>query len=276
MDMPQVTYHEVISPDGVRLCVCSGGVAGAQPIVFLHGYSQSHLAWAKQFAGPLAREFALVAFDLRGHGFSDKPNDIAAYHESERWAHDVGAVLDALELQRPVLVAWSYGGRVVCDTIASPVGARIGGINFVAGVVASGGEVWGPDARLTGKAADPVPARSIAAARRFLSACFAERPPQDDFETMVAYNAMCPPHVRAMLGGRSLDAKTGLAALRVPVLFTQGLADRIVAPAMSRFGVDTVPGSRISIYDNVGHAPFYEEPERFDRELAAFARSCRQ
>jgi hypothetical protein len=40
---------------------------------------------------------------------------------------------------------------------------------------------------------------------------------------------------------------------------------------MSRRILDLNPAARMSIYQGVAHAPFYERPERFNRELAAFA-----
>jgi len=35
-----------------------------------------------------------------------------------------------------------------------------------------------------------------------------------------------------------------------------------------------VPGARLSLYDGVGHAPFWEEPPRFNRELAQFVKEA--
>jgi non-heme chloroperoxidase len=35
---------------------------------------------------------------------------------------------------------------------------------------------------------------------------------------------------------------------------------------------DTIPGAKLSVYEGVGHAPFWEDAERFNIELAAFVR----
>jgi non-heme chloroperoxidase len=267
-------YHVATSSDGVRLRIRTGGVAGAQPILFVHGFSQSHLTWTKEFAGPLAREFHLVAFDLRGHGWSDKPEGLEAYHDSVRWANDVAAVMAALELRRPVCVGWSYGGRVICDYLATYGDGALAGINFVDAAISGEDELFGDQIGLVGRTANPDPSKSIAATRRFLRGMFAAPVPQDDLETMLAYNSMVPPEIRSKLLGRSIDARAALAALTVPVLFSHGCEDRIVAPAMSRFGASLVPNSSVSLYEGAGHAPFYEATERFDAELADFARRC--
>jgi hypothetical protein len=57
--------------------------------------------------------------------------------------------------------------------------------------------------------------------------------------------------------------------LRVPVLVTHGTMDRIVLPAAGSYTAAQVQGARLSLYDGVGHSPFFEDPTRFNRELAA-------
>lgn len=267
-------YHNVVSADGTRLCVREGGLAGGPPIVFIHGFAQSHLAWSAQFAGTLAAEFRLVAFDLRGHGWSDKPEDEDAYGDARRWAGNVRAVIDALGLEAPVLVAWSYGGRVVCDGLACDGLGDVAGINFVAAVVGDDDDLYGTDIRLIGKTLAREPRAALDASRRFVRACFAAEPSRADFETMLAYNAMVPRTIRSLLLGRPLDARAALRALEIPVLFSHGSADRIIAPRMSEYGVRTIRGARLSLYEGAGHSPFYEAPARFDRELADFVRAC--
>jgi pimeloyl-ACP methyl ester carboxylesterase len=49
-----------------------------------------------------------------------------------------------------------------------------------------------------------------------------------------------------------------------------GRHDRLVRVAMSERIKALHPGNRLSIFAESGHSPFYEEPARFNRELAAF------
>ena len=63
-----------------------------------------------------------------------------------------------------------------------------------------------------------------------------------------------------------------LRALEVPLLVTQGRADTVVLPAMAEHVLATCPTAEASWYDGVGHVPHLEEPERFNRELAALTR----
>ena len=65
--------HSVIGGNGARLHVREWGQADAPAILFIHGWSQNHLCWRKQYESQLADAFHLVAFDLRGHGMSEAP-----------------------------------------------------------------------------------------------------------------------------------------------------------------------------------------------------------
>lgn len=270
----QSEYLEAVSGDGVRLCVRVTGPPDGFPILFLHGFTQSHLAWRRQFEGPLARRFRLIAFDLRGHGWSDKPQDASAYGEPHRWAGDVAAVLAAAAAERAVFVGWSYGGRVILDYAATLGTAAIAGINFVAAVVGDAGEYYGERIGTIRGTLASDPAANIDGTRRFLRACFERQPAEDDFERMLAYNAMVPPAIRAKLLKRKVDGHAVLASLASPALFTQGTRDAIIGRAMCEYGVKTVPGATLSLYEGIGHSPFWEDAERFDRELTDFVRIC--
>ena len=97
--------HTVRGGSGLRLHVREWGKADGPPILFIHGLSQNHLCWAKQYESALADEFRLVACDLRGHGMSEAPLELEHYTDSQLWADDVAAIIEELALDRPVLVA---------------------------------------------------------------------------------------------------------------------------------------------------------------------------
>jgi len=80
--------------------------------------------------------------------------------------------------------------------------------------------------------------------------------------------------VRANLMQRTEDFTPELAALTRPALVTYGAADAVMLPAMAMTIHAHIPGGQMSEYPGVGHAPFLELPDRFNTELAAFARDC--
>jgi pimeloyl-ACP methyl ester carboxylesterase len=84
---------------GVQLAVHEYGTASGKAIVLIHGFSQSHLIWSKQYGSPLAEEFRLICPDNRGHGTSEKPLAAEHYTEADGWAEDVHAVIAGLGLR---------------------------------------------------------------------------------------------------------------------------------------------------------------------------------
>ncbi len=91
---------------GVTLNVVSGG--SGEPIVFLHGFPESHRTWRHQLAD-LARDHQVVAPDQRGFALSDKPEGVENY-ETDRIVADVVALADALGIDGFTLVGHDWGG----------------------------------------------------------------------------------------------------------------------------------------------------------------------
>lgn len=56
------------------------------------------------------------------------------------------------------------------------------------------------------------------------------------------------------------------------MLVTHGEKDRLLAVPMAQFTAATVRGAQLSLYAKSGHAPIWQEPARFNRELAQFVR----
>lgn len=262
---------------GLRLHVREWGRPHGPPILLIHGWSQNHLCWAKQYESALADEFRLVAYDLRGHGMSEAPHEPEHYTEGRRWADDVSAIIDELALDRPVLVGWSYGAFVICDYIRAYGQERVAAMSFVEGAVRLGeaafGTLIGPGFldNFVGATADDLPT-NIAAMRSFVRACFVKPVSNDDLEAALCWNVVVPAPVRTHLAAREIDCDDVLRALEVPLLVTQGRADTVVLPAMAEHVLATCPTSKASWYDGVGHVPHLEDAERFNRELAELTR----
>jgi non-heme chloroperoxidase len=264
----------VKTPDGLTISAQEWGNPAGPEILFIHGFSQSHLSWMRQVDSDLAREFHIVTYDLRGHGNSDKPLDPTRYRDSKAWGDEVQAVIDAAGFKHPVLVGWSYAGRVISDYVATHGAGQLAGINFVdAGIKADPALVGDNLKNLPIMASEDL-ATNIAATRTFVHGCFSKQPTADDFETMLAFNMMVPPKVRAALGGRPLDATEIMSKLKLPVLVTHGAEDRNAKVGVAKYTASVIPGAKLSIYDGVGHSPFYEDAPRFNAELAAFVRDA--
>jgi non-heme chloroperoxidase len=271
--------HTVKGAAGVNLHVREYGKSTGIPILLIHGWSQSHLCWSKQYESPLKDDARIVALDLRGHGMSDAPEEVDQYTDGDKWADDIAAVIDELALDRPILVGWSYGGYIISDYLRRKGQGKVAGINFVDAAVVLGPKAFGPLVgpgfleNAPGACQNDLPT-NIAAIRRFLRACTAKPISQDDFEEILAFNMVVKPSVRGAMTQRELDFASLLEGITVPVLVTHGRSDTMVLPAMADYILNHCKTAEVSWYEGVGHAPFLEEPLRFNTELNHFARNA--
>src|SRR6266487_4082351 len=80
---------------------------GRPSILLLHGITSSALSWVR--VGPaLADRYRVYALDMRGHGDSIKP--ARGSYSLRHTADDALAFIEALGLERPVLIGHSWGG----------------------------------------------------------------------------------------------------------------------------------------------------------------------
>jgi pimeloyl-ACP methyl ester carboxylesterase len=88
---------------------------------------------------------------------------------------------------------------------------------------------------------------------------------------MLTYNGMVPAvmqrAVRKMVAGVSEES---LKSLKRPVLIVQGEKDSLVTKSMALYAHGLLQNSKIKMYSESGHAPFYEEPARFNEDLRSF------
>ena len=263
---------QVKTADGLTISAQEWGNPRGPELVFVHGMSQSYLAFARQVQGQLARDFRIITYDQRGHGESDKPLD-AGHYEGRDWGEELHAVMKAAHLKRPVVVAWSYGGRVLNEYLKLYGDRDLAGINYVSALTRGGEGVFGSDIAIgAGMTSLELPV-NIKATADDLRALTARPMSANDFETALAFNMVSPPQVRAnMLAGLPAGAayEQVLRAVKVPVLVTHGEDDQVLTVGMARYTATTVPGAKLSLYPGVKHMPFYEDVQRFNTELAQF------
>ena len=102
-----VAHRRVALPDGTHLHVAEAG--DGPPLVLVHGWPQHWWAW-RRLLPALAQERRVVCPDLRGLGWSDAP---PGDYAKERWAADLVALLDALDVDAADLAGHDWGGLAV-------------------------------------------------------------------------------------------------------------------------------------------------------------------
>lgn len=268
----QTKSYTVTAPDGVRLAVQEAGDPKGPPIIFIHGLLGSRLNWERQFSAPQLQRFRLIAFDLRGHGFSDKPAQESAYRDGRRWGADLAAVIAASHAHRPLLVGWSLGGAVITNYLAIRGDRDIRGAIYVGGVVEMTPSQIPAHPRVYQDMIAADLKTHLDGERAFLHLCFHQQPDNATFERLQALAALAAWPMQRAVPGMSIPLEQGLGRARVPLLFVYGAEDALVRPEPSLARARQAnPAIQSRIYPHAGHAPFIEQAARFNRELAAFA-----
>jgi pimeloyl-ACP methyl ester carboxylesterase len=269
-------YRMIDGTGGLPLQIVESGPKNAPGLLLIHGASMSSGSWRQQLESELAERWHLVAFDLRGHGNSGKSWKKEDYADSRTWADDVATVIAATGLERPVIVAWSYGGHVTMDFLRHYSPERLRGVVFVG---TTGGMLPFPPpdperaadfARFGRLALSPDPGDRLQAARGVVTGMAAAPVDWAVIDREVAAMLSVTPSVRKAMAGRALDNSDLLNRLSMPVLFTVGDQDGTASIEGVSSLVDQLPNARMSIYQDTGHLLFIERRERFNEELADF------
>jgi non-heme chloroperoxidase len=261
----------VATSDGLSLSAALHGPEDGKEIVLVHGLGQSRLSWIRQTGGTLAKNHRILSYDLRGHGDSARPDETARYSDPQHWADDLKAVIDAAGFRRPVIVGWSFGGLITGYFLRHHGAERIGGVNLVGAVTKLDPSLLGIAAlHHAGPLGSEDLAERVAAYASFLKSCFATPPDPTDLEQMLVYNGMVPRAVQRAVVKLESEGLDLVWAELPELLLSWGDEEQHTRYEMSRRLLDLNPRARMSVYDGAGHAPFYERPARFNRELAEF------
>jgi pimeloyl-ACP methyl ester carboxylesterase len=273
-----MTIHRIESPFGT-LAVRDSGGAGT-PLLLIHGNSGCKEVFDAQFAAPALQEFRLIAPDLPGHGASDDAPDPQSAYTFAGYAGAMEAVLEALNVEAPIVFGWSLGGHIALEMLGRGTALR--------GVMISGTPPVKPvmEDLMAAFNIDPE-AENLTAKRDFSDADAVA------FGTATSAGAdgVLDPHLLAMVRrtdglareimftsvvmGAPLDEREIVANMTVPFAVANGEADLflkpeffdgLTAPTLWPQGMLRVPGA--------GHAPFIQTPEAFNTLLVEFAAGC--
>jgi pimeloyl-ACP methyl ester carboxylesterase len=257
--------------------------AGKGPVLMLvHGMAGSSTTW-RHVMPMLATRFTVIAPDLLGHGDSAKPRGEYSVSGHANFLRDL---LTALGFERATFVGQSFGGGVAMQ-LAYQFPARCERLVLVS----SGGlgpEVGGLLRGLSMPGAEHLfpllcsPALRDAAARAagWLGGIGFRASPAVE-EIWRSYAALAdPPARRAFfrtlravidVGGQAVSATDRLyLAAHLPTLVIWGVRDTIIPVGHAHAAHRAIPGSRLEIFENSGHFPHCEEPERFVETLLDF------
>ena len=238
-------------------------VTGEGPALLLtHGYSSTGQMWQGQLA-TLSPHFKVITWDMRGHGASDYPQDLAAYSE-EATVADMAALLDVVGADKAIVGGLSLGGYMsLAFHRAHPERTR-------ALLIIDTGPGYKND-----QARDGWNANALRRAERLeaeglgdLSTASAEvRQARHRDATGLARAA------RGMLTQRDARVMESLPTIAVPAVVIVG-ADDTPFLAASDYMAAKIPGAKKVVIENAGHSANIDQPQAFNAALLGFLKDA--
>ncbi len=246
-------------------------------LVLVHGNNSSAYSWKDVF-DELAKEFRVVALDLKGFGFTAKPE---GDYRVETQAALVMGLLDQLKIERAILCGSSMGGAVALSA-AINYPQRVGSLILVGSSAfnegASGGAALAPAYvrwPYVGAGLTALALTSDSLVRDGLRKSFYDESKVTD-ERIAAYYRPLRTRggqraARLVRDGRDYSSiENSLDKIRQPTLLIWGAHDRLNLLEDGRRLHSKIAGSQLIVYDNCGHLPQEEMPERFVRDVSEF------
>lgn len=268
---------------GLELNVVEEGKGPA--VVLVHGLPSNAQDWGRVPALLAALGHRAIAYDRIGYGYSSRPPDEGDRYTLDASARDLHALLDALGLERAVLVGWSYGGGVV-QRFAAEAPGRVAGLVLLASVGPRSGESDSPldrvvalpfATRLLEWLASVPGAGSLMVGEGVANAFSgAEAVPPGWLERTRAMLAL-PGTLRALVREyqRFDPATLRPESLAVPVLVLHGDDDRDVALAHGEDLHDRIPGSQLVVVPGGSHMLPATHPDLVAEHIHRFATAHR-
>jgi pimeloyl-ACP methyl ester carboxylesterase len=232
-------------------------------LLLIHGFPFDRTIWEAQ-AAALSSSFRVIAPDLRG--FGGTPGIAASIDD---YAMDMLQLLDRLGLSSAAVAGHSMGGYVLFSMLRLAP-ERVSAAAFVSSR-ASG------DSDQARSAREENARRALAEGTAFLADSMTERllggadsPVTPRIRQMI--RAAPPAGVAAALRAMAArpDSTPLLSSIRIPCLVVAGRRDKIVPPAESESMSRSIPGARLLWFENSGHMPMLEEPDRLSQVLREF------
>ena len=266
---------------GHQVAFREDGPADAPVIVLIHGMAGSSSTWREAMPA-LAGRYRVIAPDLLGHGRSDKP---AGDYSLGNAASMVRDLLVALDVERATVIGQSLGGGVamqlayqfpeVCERLVLVNSGGLGrDVSLLLRLLSL------PGAELVLSVAVPGFVRDHGNdVSRWLHAR-GIRPPKVA-EMWQAYASLAESENRTAFlktlrsvvdaGGQTVSARDRLyLAAAMPTLIVWGDNDPIIPCTHGVEAHEAMPGSRLVIFEGVGHFPHVEVPEQFVTAVLEF------
>jgi pimeloyl-ACP methyl ester carboxylesterase len=262
--METISVKTATLPSGLSLPYAETGDPAGTAVVFVHAYVESW-RYFEVVLRHLPASLHGYAPTQRGHGDADRP---PAGYRPEDFAADVVGFMDAVGIDRAVLVGSSSGG-MVSQFVASSHPDRFSALVLIStpatladkpGVPA----MWAEIAVLE----DPIDREFV---KEFVRSTSPESVPDEFVDDLVAESLKVPARVwkETLRGLIDADPTATLDRITAPTLLISGDADAFVSSDQDVI-LRSIPDARLVVYKGVGHGVHLAQPDRVIEDLVDF------
>ena len=271
--VPNSEYSHFAEIDGVRIHYQEKGTG--TPLVLIHGYTSSTYSWKDVF-DPLSKNFRVIAVDLKGFGFSGKPDgDYTRHAQAVLVAH----LLDHLKIEKAWACGSSMGGEVALN-FALMTPRRVLGLILIdsSGVNVPGAGSLAPRYLLVpvlGPLLTALALTSDKLVREGLEKSFYDRTKVTDDRVAYYYRPLQTRDgqlaaLRARTQADQFPIEQDLSRINVPTLIIWGAQDALLPLEAGRKMNSLIKGSELLVLQSCGHLPQEEMPARVVGEITRF------
>jgi pimeloyl-ACP methyl ester carboxylesterase len=273
--MPDNFFIEI---ESCRIFVQRIGNKTKPALIFIHGASISSEFWNEQFADKnLAENFCLYAFDLPGHGKSQKVIHPEKDYTLKGLGKKTVEIINALSLNEYIIVTLSLSGNVIGECVEDLKGCK--------GIFLTGSSLLGKDFPvpsliiehpylhlLTSESAQDIEVENYATHVMF-------QPDENRTRMFVENWKNTDPAFRKRLGkvlaeNDYSDEVENLKNSKIPLALVYGKEEASVKPLYLKDAGFDLWENKIHLIENAGHLPNIDNAEEFNRLLFSFATKC--
>jgi pimeloyl-ACP methyl ester carboxylesterase len=254
-------------PDGT---VAYRELGSGPALLLIAGAGISMDGWPPSMVDALAAHHEVVVFDNAGVGRTSAVSAPASLSVTAM-ASQTSALITALGLRRPAVLGWSLGG-MVAQALAVSHPAQVSRLILAATAVGTGKAVpLPPYSTVSGLTPATVvpqlfPKNQAAAVRAYLSA-IGQYPGFYGVST-TTFHSQYRAAERWLAGQDAAGRLVG--DIRVPTLVAGGTQDQFIATANDRLLASSVPGAKLLLFDDAGHAFLFQDAASFTQAVETF------
>jgi len=239
-------------------------------LLLIHGFPLNRRMWLPQLQPLSGAGYRVIAPDLRGFGESDAPD---GNYSIDRFADDMVALLDALNIERAVVGGMSMGGYILMNLLERHP-ERVRAACFITTRSTADDEVGRE--RRTALAAEAERWGANPIVKIFAELLFGSETAQVKPELIARATAWMRATDPKGLSGALLSMRDRkdytplLPGFKQPSLVIAGAEDRAAAPDAVEVLTAGLPDCRSQVIARAGHMANLEQPEAFNAALLEF------